>query len=148
MPHWNNSQTSGSVTLDDRDNRLIAFYRVDGDATIDRLVATLNRLKQDLAWALPEVSGSVNAVLFWRWLAGDSRSARYELLSIATCGLGITQNMSAMAKLLVDLWRQKRVVEAEILDLLNHSQFDRDRQVMKQYYLPSIAQAICKTAVL
>jgi hypothetical protein len=110
---------------------------------IDRIQSPLiNRLKQDLAWALPEVSGSVNAVLFWRWLAGDARAAKYDRLSIDTCGLGTTQNMQAMAKLLVDLWRQKKIVEAEMLDLLNHSQFDRDRRIMKKYYLPDITQAI------
>jgi hypothetical protein len=133
----------------------IQFVRIRDDVTsqlrdkalrlkhIDRIQSPLvNRLKQDLAWALPEVSGSVNAVLFWRWLAGDSKSVKYDLLLSTTCGLGITQNMSAMAKLLVDLWRQSAFVEGEMLDLLKHSQFDRDRAVMKQYYLPDIAQAI------
>jgi Transposase IS116/IS110/IS902 family len=110
---------------------------------LDRIQSPLiDRLKQDLAWAMPEVSGSVNAVLFWRWLAGDARSLRYDKLAIDTCGLGITQNMQAMAKLLVDLWRQKRIVESEMLELLNNPQLDRDRQVMKQYYLPNIAIAI------
>jgi Transposase IS116/IS110/IS902 family len=110
---------------------------------IDRIQSPLvNRLKQDLAWAMPEVSGSVNAILFWKWLAGDARSNRYDALAVETCGLGITQNMQAMAKLLVDLWRQKRIVESQMLELLNHPQFDRDRQVMKKYYLPNIAIAI------
>jgi hypothetical protein len=110
---------------------------------IDRIQSPLiNRLKQDLAWAMPEVSGSITAVLFWRWLAGEAKSARYDRLLIDTCGLGITQNMRAMAKLLVDLWRQKKIVESEMLALLSHAQFDRDRQVMKQYYLPDITQAI------
>ncbi len=67
-------------------------------------------------YLLPEVSGSVNAVLFWRWLAGDARSLKYDKLAIETCGLGINQSMQAMAKLLVDLWRQKK----------------HDRQVMKR----------------
>jgi hypothetical protein len=110
---------------------------------IDRIQSPLiNRLKQDLAWAMPEVSGSVTAVLFWRWLAREAKSARYDRLSIDTCGLGITQNMQAMAKLLVDLWRQKKIVESEMLGLLNNAQFDGDRQVMKRYYLPDITQAI------
>jgi hypothetical protein len=91
---------------------------------------------------MPEVSGSVTAVLFWRWLAGDGKSAKYDQLSIDTCGLGITQNMQAMAKLLVDLWRQKAIVESEMLTLLDCPQFDRDRAVMKKYYLPNISQAI------
>ncbi|WP_041549612.1 hypothetical protein [Chamaesiphon minutus] len=110
---------------------------------IDRIQSPLlNRLQQDLAWAMPEVGGSVHAVLFWRWLAEYSKSARYDLLLSTTCGLGITQNMRAMAKLLVDLWRQKAIVESEMVDLLKHSQFDRDRAVMEKYYLPKIAQAI------
>lgn len=110
---------------------------------IDRIQSPIiNRLKQDLAWAMPEVSGSVTAVLFWRWLAGDGKSAKYDQLSIDTCGLGITQNMQAMAKLLVDLWRQKAIVESEMLTLLDCPQFDRDRAVMKKYYLPNISQAI------
>jgi hypothetical protein len=110
---------------------------------IDRIQSPIiNRLKQDLAWAMPEVSGSVTAVLFWKWLAGDARSAKYEQLSIDSCGLGITQNMRAMAKLLVDLWRQKAIVEGEMLTLLECPQFDRDRAVMKRYYLPDISQAI------
>lgn len=110
---------------------------------IDRIQSPiLNRLQQDLAWALPEVGGSVCAVLFWRWLAGYSKSARYDKLAIDTCGLGITQNMQAMGKLLVDLWRQKAILEGEMLDLLADPQFDRDRQVMEKYYLPKIAQAM------
>ena len=110
---------------------------------IDRVQSPLiNRLKQDLAWAMPEVGGSIYAVLFWRWLAGYAKSAKYDRLAIETCGLGITQNMQAMAKLLVDLWQQKKVVESEMLALLNNPQFDRDRAVMKRYYLPDITQAI------
>lgn len=110
---------------------------------IDRIQSPLiNRLQQDLAWAMPEVTGSVNAVLFWRWLAGRARSARYDRLAIDTCGLGITQNMRAMAGLLVDLWHQKSVVETEMLTLLNSPQFDRERDVMKKYLLPPICQAI------
>lgn len=110
---------------------------------IHRLQSPLiNRLQQDLTWAMPEVSGSANAVLFWRWLAGRARSARYDRLSIDTCGLGTTQNMSAMAGLLVDLWQQKAVIEGEMLELLEHPQFDRDRAVMKNYHLSPIAQAV------
>ena len=133
----------------------IQFVRVRDDVTsqlrdcalrlkhIDRIQSPLiNRIKQDLAWAMPEVSGSITAVLFWKWLSGYARSARYDSLSIDTCGLGITQNMKAMAKILVDLWAQKKVVEAEMIQLLQHPQFAADRAVMKRYFLPDIAQAI------
>jgi hypothetical protein len=110
---------------------------------IDRIQSPLiNRLQQDLAWAMPEVSGSVRAVLFWRWLAGQAKSAKYDLLAIKTCGLGITDHMKAMASVLVDLWRQQSVIYSQMLELLDDPQFDRDRQVMKRYYLPPIAQAI------
>jgi hypothetical protein len=110
---------------------------------IDRIQSPLiNRLQQDLAWALPEVTGSVRAVLFWRWLAGDARSFKYDLLAIETCGLGVTQNMRAMAKILVDLWRQQSIVRGETIELLEDPQFDRDRMVMEKYYLPKTAQAI------
>lgn len=110
---------------------------------IDRIQSPLiNRLKQDLAWAMPEVTGSVKAVLFWRWLAGRARSKKYEYMEAATCGLGLTQNMRAMAGLLVDLWRQKAVIESEMIGLLDDEQFDRDRQVMKKYHLSPIAQAV------
>jgi transposase len=133
----------------------IQFVRVRDDVTsqlrdcalrlkhIDRIQSPLvNRIKQDLAWAMPEVSGSITAVLFWKWLAGYGRSAKYDKLSIDTCGLGITQNMKAMAKILVDLWAQKKVVEAEMIQLLQHPQFAADRAVMKRYFLADIAQAI------
>jgi Transposase len=110
---------------------------------IDRVQSPLiNRLQQDLTWALPEVSGSVHAVLFWRWLAGQARSARYDLLAIKTCGLGITDHMKAMASVLVDLWKEQSVIYSQMIELLDDPQFDRDRQVMKKYYLPPIAQAI------
>jgi hypothetical protein len=133
----------------------IQFVRVRDDVTsqlrdcalrlkhIDRIQSPLiNRIKQDLAWAMPEVSGSITAVLFWRWLSGYARSAKYDRLSIDTCGLGITQNMRAMAKILVDLWAQKKVVEGEMIRLLQHPQFAADRAVMKRYFLADIAQAI------
>jgi hypothetical protein len=169
--HKQSHEYQGNLRLPDKDDEADAlalacyylehqtddlqFVRVRDDVTsqlrdcalrlkhIDRIQSPpIDRLKQDLAWALPEVSGSVTAVLFWRWLAGYARSARYDSLSIDTCGLGITQNMKAMTKLLVDLWAQKKVVEAEMIQLLQHPQFDRDRAVMKKYYLSNIAQAI------
>jgi hypothetical protein len=102
----------------------------------------INRLKQDLAWSMPEISGSVNAVLFWRWLAGRARSAKYDLLAIETCGLGVTDNMRARAAMLIDLWHQKHALEARMIELLDHPQFEREREVMKRYYLPPIAQAV------
>jgi transposase len=110
---------------------------------IDRIQSPLiNRLQQDLAWAMPEVGGSVTAVLFWRWLAGRARSKKYEYLEVATCGLGITQNMRAMAGLMMDLWYQRAVIESEMVALLDDKQFEGDRQVMKKYYLSPIAQAV------
>jgi len=110
---------------------------------IDRIQSPLiNRIKQDLAWSLPEVTGSICATLFWRWLAGYANSCKYDRLNIETCGLGITQHMRAMSKILVDLWAQKKVVESEMLELLQHPQFNRDRAVMKRYFLADIAQAI------
>ena len=109
----------------------------------DRVQSPLiNRLQQDLTWAMPEVSGSANAVLFWRWLAGRAKSKKYDYMAIASCGLGITQNMRAMAGLLVDLWRQKAVIEAEMVELLEHPQFWRERSVMRKYHLSPIAQAV------
>jgi hypothetical protein len=136
-------------------NNVLRFVRIRDEITsqlrdcalrlkhIDRVQSPLiNRLQQDLAWAMPEVKGSVNAVLFWRWLAGRARSKKYDYIKIATCGLGINQHMEAMAGLLVDLWQQKAIVEREMLALLDCPQFDRDRAVMRQYYLPDIAQAI------
>jgi transposase len=110
---------------------------------IDRIQSPLiNRLQQDLAWAMPEVKGSISAVLFWRWLAGCARSAKYDRLAIDTCGLGLTPHMRSMAKLLVDLWHQQSIIESEMMELLKHPQFDRDRAVMNRYYLSPIAQAI------
>jgi hypothetical protein len=36
-----------------------------------------------------------------------------------------------MAKLLVDLWHQKAIVEAEMIELLKHLQFDRKKSQVK-----------------
>ena len=39
----------------------------------------INRIRQDLAWQFPEVAmTSLNAPLFWGWLAGERKSVRYD----------------------------------------------------------------------
>jgi transposase len=103
----------------------------------------VNRLKQDLAYAFPERANStLSAVLFWRWLAGNAKSLRYDSELNQSIGSGITAEIRLEAKLLVMVQAEERRVEFEMRSILDDSQFDRYRSALKKYGLGEKAEAM------
>ncbi len=104
---------------------------------------TINRLKQDLAYALPEqMEASSNAVLFWRWMGGLAKSVRYDAIARESIGTGITPEMKVEASLLAQIQAEEQRVEFELRNLLDDRQFLPYRQVLKKYGFGERAQAM------
>lgn len=102
-----------------------------------------NRLQQDLAYAFPEhANASIDASLFWRWLAGKARSARYDRELSESIGSGITADMKFEARLLCQLQLEQQRVENELRSILDAPQFLPYRQVMKKYGMGEKYQAM------
>lgn len=103
----------------------------------------INRLKQDLAYALPERANvSSNAVLFWRWLGGQAKSVKYDALAQTSIGSGISPEMRLEASLLSQVQTEERRIEHELRSLLDDSQFMPYRKVLKKYGFGERAQAM------
>jgi transposase len=103
----------------------------------------INRLKQDLAYAFPErADTNTNAPLFWGWLAGMRKSLKYDLELAGSIGSGITVEMQFEAKLLVQVQAEERRIEYELRSILDDSQFEPYRQVMKKYGMGEKVQAM------
>ena len=103
----------------------------------------VNRLKQDLCYAFPErADTSIDAPLFWGWLAGTRKSLRYDRELSDSIGSGITPEMRLEAKLLCMVQAEERRIEFELRSLLDDSQFDPYRQALKKYGLGEKAEAM------
>jgi transposase len=103
----------------------------------------INRLKQDLAYALPERSDvSSNAVLFWRWMGGMAKSVRYDAIAKSSIGSGISCEMRLEASLLAQVQTEERRIEFELRSLLDDRQFQPYRKVLKKYGFGERAQAM------
>lgn len=103
----------------------------------------INRLQQDLAYAFPERANSTSgAVLFWRWIAGEARSLKYDRLMDESIGSGISPEMRLETKLLVMVQAEERRIEFNLRSQLDDSQFIPYRQVLKNYGFGERAQAM------
>jgi transposase len=102
----------------------------------------LNRLQQDLAYAFPEkANATINAPLFWRWIAGQANSLKYDQMMKDSIGSGITADMRAEAKLLCLVIAEEARVELELRRLLEDPQFLPYRKVLKRYGMGERTQA-------
>lgn len=103
----------------------------------------INRLHQELAWQFPEMAkASPNARLFWRWLAGQAKSARYDLKLESSCGLGILQESREAASMLVQLQVQELKAEQKLRSLLLFDEFKSYRVAMKPFSFGLRCEAI------
>lgn len=94
----------------------------------------INRVKQDLSWAYPErAKAGSDARLFWRWLAGESRSVKYDAEVATTAGLGLTEDIRFAASLLVQVHRREELLEKEIRDQISDYRFLAYRKVFSRY---------------
>lgn len=94
----------------------------------------INRLRQDLAWQFPEAAKiALKAPLFWRWLAGKSRSDKYDDLYARTVGMGLERETLAHAALIWDLQERERLLEREMRQLMKDPRFLPYRKVFARF---------------
>jgi len=100
----------------------------------------INRLRQDLAWQLPEVAhiksqrgADGNVPLLWGWLCGERKSKRYDNLRSSSIGLGPSSTVRHHARRLCDLQREEHSIEVELQQLLTDSKFTAYRKVFKAF---------------
>jgi len=94
----------------------------------------INRIRQDLAWQFPEVAKiRLEASLFWGWLAGERKSAKYDKQYCQTVGLGLQKEVENSAKFIVQLQRRERALELEMRALMKDLRFLKYRKVFAQF---------------
>lgn len=97
-----------------------------------------NRIKQQLCWQFPEVSDRITmgAPLFFRWLAGISKSERYDnLLSKSIASSPITKELKFEASQLCHYMEASKKLEVELESILLQPEFDSYRKVFKEFEL-------------
>jgi transposase len=103
----------------------------------------INRVRQDLAWAFPERSKTrIDGRLFWRWLAGEAKSLKYDEQLKKSCGLGLNDHILFAAKQLYNLHQREDILERELRDCLSDAQFLPYRKVMATYGFGERIQAL------
>ncbi len=94
----------------------------------------INRIRQDLAWQFPEIAGiSLNAPLFWGWLAGHRASVKYDRLYSETIGLGLETETHAQALAICDLQRREQALEKDMRELIKDPRFLAYRTVFARF---------------
>jgi transposase len=103
----------------------------------------INRLKQDLAYCLPERQNMASgAPLFWGWLAGERKSIRYDTEIKSSIGLGLTDDVRAAAKALYTNMLREKEVEKELTEIIKDPQFEPYRTVLTRYGFGQRGQAM------
>ncbi|MDJ0845471.1 MAG: transposase [Crocosphaera sp.] len=108
----------------------------------------INRMRQDLAWQFPEISkrsvyrNGYTVPIFYRWLAGESQSKKYDKEYAETVGLGLTDEVRLHAKRLCDLQREEIKIEQELDPLINDPRFFSYRKVFTEFRFGLRHQAI------
>ena len=94
----------------------------------------INRLRQDLAWQFPEAASiGLNAPLFWGWLSGERKSAKYDQASKSSIGLGLEVETRNNAHLLWQLMQQEQRLELKLRNFLSDVRFLPYRQTFKKF---------------
>lgn len=94
----------------------------------------INRIRQDLAWQYPEAAKRrLDGALFWRWLAGEGKSLRYDSELANTAGQGITEETRELARILQKVLRLEATLELQLTDLLSDAKFVAYRKVFAKF---------------
>lgn len=94
----------------------------------------INWIRHQLAWQFPEAAKArLDARLFWRWLAGEARSVKYDLKFETSCGLGISDEVTAAAKMLLQLHREEVKSEQKLRSHLLSPEFALYREALKPF---------------
>lgn len=103
----------------------------------------INRIKQDLAWSYPErAKTDLTCRLFWRWLASEAKSKRYDDELKKTCGAGLNDHIRFAAKQLYNINQQEEILERELRECLSDVRFLPYRKVMAVYGFGERTQAL------
>jgi len=113
----------------------------------------VNRLRQDLVWQFPEIAKvsfareGERTSLALRWLAGETKSQKYDGYLDSSVGLGLTTSVSYHAQRLLHLHREEAEIEG-ILDLLTqNSKFEFYQTVFEQFGFGRRIQGILLTQI-
>jgi transposase len=94
----------------------------------------INRTRQDLAWQFPEGAAiTLDAPVFWGWLAGERSSKRYDLLYSKTVGMGLEPETKHNALAIRELQRRTSALELNMRSLLKDERFAGYRKVFAQF---------------
>jgi transposase len=94
----------------------------------------VNRIRQDLAWQFPEAAKiTLEAPLFWSWLAKTRRVTKYDNLYAKTVGLGLQSETRDSAAAICELQRRERVLELEMRSLMKDPRFLPYRKVFSRF---------------
>ncbi len=94
----------------------------------------IHRIRQDLAWQFPErAKTSLGASLFWRWLAGVAKLAKYDRQLSESIGLGIHSETVNNTQLLCELKRREHTLELQLRSHLSDVCFLPYRQVFARF---------------
>lgn len=103
----------------------------------------INRAKQDLAWQFPErMHTSLEAPLFWGWLAGTRKSKKYDRQLAESIGLGIQPELRAHASLICQLQAREAPIELELRRLMKDVRFLPYRKVFALFGFGERVQAL------
>lgn len=108
----------------------------------------VNRARQDLAWQFPECAFvGLDAPLFWGWLAGYKKSARYDNRLAESIGSGIEDELRNNAALICDIQERELKLEFQIRELLHDPRFAEYRQVFAQFGFGERVEALLLTQI-
>ena len=108
----------------------------------------INRMRQDLAWQFPEISKrnvqrkGETVPIFYRWLAGESPSKKYDKEYSQTVGLGLTNDVRLHAQRLYSLQREEIEIEKELKKLISQDEFYEYRKIFTSFGFGFRHQAI------
>ncbi|MCU0525171.1 MAG: hypothetical protein MUF72_10130 [Elainella sp. Prado103] len=110
----------------------------------------INRLKQDLETCFPEqaTKDCDKAPLFWGWLAGERKSAKYDRLLEQTIGLGLYPEIRTEAQALTQCLREETEIERRLeLLIKTHDEFRPYLRVLSRWGFGLRQQAILMTQI-
>lgn len=94
----------------------------------------INRIRQDLAWQFPErAKATLDATLFWRWLAGEAKSAKYDRELEQSLGLGLHPETRQASQSICKLQQRERSLEMEMRSYLRDVRFLAYRKVFAEF---------------
>lgn len=107
----------------------------------DRLAnATINRLRQQLAWECPELSErkaardwGKNPLGIWKAIAGIEVSTKWQKEFDRSIGTGISEFSAGQARILVDIQERQLAVELQAQEIMERPEYQPYMKVLENY---------------